>query len=444
LATYNRLIMASLQHVVFEGLPAVGKSEILEVLARFYPDRVRVLPELVKEIVLASGLDLFRDREALGRAIIDALPERAEAVRRILEGGFLCLEESHLGVHLAYARALGDRPFVDAYTEIEGALPDPDLYIRLEIPIPASIARQKARGTPAFDVYGDRLSPMLASLDRWHVERKTPFCAIPADRPPHDVIGEIEGLLGLDYASGDPSGSETFDVLLLLGRPASGKSEFIDFMISCPGERRASEYHVGPFDVIDDFPILWELFEDDDLWESLGRPRLYSRRCNGNYAVTDPGLWPFLIAKIDRTALARPRPPSASRQQTLIVEFSRGGPTGYADALAGLSDELLRRAVILYVSVSFEESWRRNIARYDDADRGGILTHSVPRAEMEKTYGTDDWFDLAPDPVGEIDVRGIRIPYATMDNEPESKDPAVLGPRYRGALSPLFEARARR
>jgi hypothetical protein len=63
---------------------------------------------------------------------------------------------------------------------------------------------------------------------------------------------------------------------------------------------------------------------------------------------------------------------------------------------------------------------------------------------MEKTYGVDDWLDLAPRPVGAIDVRGIRVLYATMDNEPESTDPEVLGPRYRSALARLFGARARR
>ena len=53
-------------------------------------------------------------------------------------------------------------------------------------------------------------------------------------------------------------------------------------------------------------------------------------------------------------------------------------------------------------------------------------------------YGTDDWFNLAPTELGTVDVRGIREPFVTMPNEPESKDPAVLGPRYESALAPLF------
>jgi hypothetical protein len=203
---------------------------------------------------------------------------------------------------------------------------------------------------------------------------------------------------------------------------------------------RAEAFRIAPFRVVDDFPILWERFEEDDVWERLGRPRLHSKRCDGNYAVTDDGLWPFLIEKINRRVEPVLAEPGRLDHRTLIVEFSRGGPTGYADALARFSPAILERAAILYVSVSFEESWRRNIARYDEKLRDGILTHSVPREEMERTYGTDDWRSIAGAPRGTVEIRGIRVPYATMNNEPESTDPIVLSGRYAGALGPLYDA----
>ena len=430
--------MDPIRHVIIEGLPAAGKSEILELLARVYPQTVRVLPELVKDLVMRLHLDLFRDRAKLTEAITAELPRRADAIRSVLEGGFLCIEESHLAVHCAYAHALGDRAFIEAFNALEGRLPKPDCYVRLEIPITESRTRQIARATPGFEVSEDDLHSMLGHLDRWHERRQTNLLRVNADRPAHETLDEIERQLGLTYGVRANALRETFDVLLLLGRPAGGKSEFIDFFTSCPPSVAASEYRIAPISVVDDFPILWELFRDDDLWEQLGRPRLYSRRCDGNYAVTDPGLWPFLIGRINRT-ISDLRALDHAAGRTLIVEFSRGGPTGYRDALAALSPEILRRAAILYISVSFEESWRRNIARYDRDNRGGILTHSVPREEMEKTYGVDDWSDLAHAPVGVIDVAGIRVPYATMPNEPESNDPAVLGPRYQGALVSLYE-----
>jgi len=429
-----------MDYVVVEGLPAVGKSEVLALLERFYPESVRVLPELVKRVVEREGLDLFRERAALTAAITAALPERRERILEILNQGFLCLEESHLGVHFAYSTALGDTGFVDAYAGLRESLPAPDAFVRLEIPVPRSSERQGARGTPGFEVDAAVLDRMLSELDRLHEDRTSRLIRIDANRPAHEVVQELAEFLGLSYGVPRESLRETFDVLLLLGRPASGKSEFIDFMNGCPAAERAGTFRIAPFDVVDDFPILWERFEEDDVWERLGRPRFHSKRCNGNYTVTDDGLWGFLIEKINRRVEQTFALPERFDHRTMIVEFSRGGPTGYADALAELSPSILERAAILYVSVSFEESWRRNIARYDEKLRDGILTHSVPREEMEKTYGIDDWDSIAGEAHGTIEVQGIRISYATMCNEPESADPSVLRQRYGDALRPLYDA----
>jgi len=427
-----------MDYVVLEGLPAVGKSEVLALVARFYPESVRVLPELVKQVVERERLDLFRDRDALTEAVEAALPARRDRIREILGQGFLCLEESHLAVHRAYAVALGDARFVEAYAALCETVPTPDAFVRLEIPAVRSVERQRPRATPAFEVEAETLDRMLSELDRWHAERGTRLIRIDADRPADETVRQLVRVLGLSYRTPHRALDETFDVLLLLGRPASGKSEFIDFLNGRASAERAASFHIAPFEVVDDFPILWRRFEDDDIWEGLGRPRLHSKRCNGNYAVTDDGLWDFLIEKINRRV--EPMLSAAGRwvRRTLIVEFSRGGPTGYADALARLAPSILERAAILYVEVSFEESWRRNLARYDEARQDGILTHSVPREEMERTYGVDDWHTLVSGTEGEIEVGGVPIPYATLHNEPESTDPIVLGRRYRAALEPLF------
>ncbi len=427
-----------MDYIVVEGLPAVGKSEVLALLARFYPESVRVLPELVKQVVEREGLDLFREREPLTAAIAAALPERRQRILEILDQGFLCLEESHLGVHRAYSLALGDTGFVDVYEGLRDALPPPDAFVRLEIPAARSSERQRARGTPGFEVEAAALDRMLSELDRWHADHASRLIRIDADRPAHETVQELTELLGLSYGAPRESLRQTFDVLLLLGRPASGKSEFIDFVNACPATERAETFRIAPFNVVDDFPILWERFEEDDVWERLGRPRLHSKRCNGNYAVTDDGLWGFLIEKINRRVEQTFASAERFDRRSLIVEFSRGGPTGYADALERLSPSILERAAILYVSVSFEESWRRNIARYDEKLRDGILTHSVPRKDMERTYEIDDWDSIAGETHDTIEVRGIRVPYATMYNEPESTDPSVLRERYASALGPLY------
>jgi thymidylate kinase len=426
-----------MNHVIFEGLPAVGKSETLELLARFYPHRIRVVPELVKSLVLREGIDLLTERSRLSDAIRKALPERRRLVREMIDRGYFCLEESHLGVHYAYSAALGDREFVELYATIADALPVPDAYIRMEIPIADSLDRQQARGTAAFDIDGQTLGRMLAELDRWHGPQPGPLWRVDANRDPHSVLSEIESLLGLSYSASSFVADETFDVLLLLGRPASGKSEFIEFMTQLSSDHRSREFFLAPLQIVDDFPILWELFQQDDVWEAVGRGRLVSKRCQENYAVRDDSVWGFLIEQINRRALSCLQTPTPGKK-TLLIEFSRGGFRGYRDALENLTPDILRRAAALYISVSFEESWRRNVARYDARRRDGILTHSVPREEMERTYGTDDWRSLTSGDTGTIQVRDIDLPYVTMNNEPESQDPAVLAERYRAALAPLY------
>jgi len=426
-----------IKHIIFEGLPALGKSETLELLARFYPERVVVFPELVKEVATREQIDILTERERLTEALIAALPERREAITKITSSGRICLEESHLGVHYAYAKALGDDRFIGVYPKIERTIPAPDLFLRLVAPTDISVARQKGRNTPGYFIDGDTLDRMLSHLDAWHIARRTNLVTVDADRDPFEFIAEVERIIGLRYLSQRARVKDVFPIIFLLGRPASGKSEFIDFMKKTPLPERAELYHIGNLRVIDDFPILWEKFIEDDIWEQLGRGRLFSRLAGSNYAVADPTIWAFLIEKLNRLGEEALR--ELRDGGTLLIEFARGGEDGYRSALSLLSPEILKRASILYVDVSFEESWRRNQARYDEARRDSILTHSVPHEDLEKTYGTDDWKELTRDTSGRLRVNGFSIPYVTMKNEPESKDPAVLGPRYRASLKPLYE-----
>lgn len=429
----------AMRYVVIEGLPAAGKSELLGLLERFYPNQVRILPELVKTTVEQHGIDLFRERGRLTAALVKALPERKRAVKDILAQGLTCLEESHLGVHLAYSHALGDESFVAAYKELaqeDRAAPVPDAYVRLGISPAVSVSRQEARGTPDFFVGEDALARMLNALQGWHLEQGTSLATIAAERPASEVIRDVESFLGLTYTGEKSSPGEAVDVLLLLGRPGGGKSEFIDFMYKSDAKRRRERFHLGAIRVLDDFPILWEKFLEDDVWESITGARRDSRPSGGNYIVSNDDLWPFLIEQLNRRA--EPILQSGAGGETLIIEFARGGASGYRDALERLSPAVLSRAAILYISVPFEESWRRNVARYDEARRGGILTHSVPREEMERSYGIDDWDALAPDPAGMISVGSMSIPYVTLNNVPELKDPDKLARRYGDALDKLY------
>ena len=66
-----------------------------------------------------------------------------------------------------------------------------------------------------------------------------------------------------------------FDVIILLGRPASGKSEIIDYLKKTSEEERLRRFHVGKFEEIDDFPMLWTWFEEDAILEKImKKPRI--------------------------------------------------------------------------------------------------------------------------------------------------------------------------
>ena len=232
----------------------------------------------------------------------------------------------------------------------------------------------------------------------------------------------------------------TFPVILLIGRPAAGKSEIIDYLKKLPDGVRCARLHIAPFVEIDDFVWVWQIFEDDRVWERLGRERLLT---DTKLYFKDPFTWNFLIGKINlEFEKYLTRDPGFLGAHTILVEFARGGENGFADAFAHLSDEILSRAAIVYVSVSYEESFRRNRRRAKPGQEDSILYHSLPDEKMEKYYKTNDWAKLSGGKSqGIIQVREHRVPFAVFQNEPEqTDDPAKLGPALEEVFGKLWEA----
>jgi hypothetical protein len=232
--------------------------------------------------------------------------------------------------------------------------------------------------------------------------------------------------------------ADCFEVVILIGRPAAGKSEVIDFLRRTDEAERARRFHIGAFAELDDFPFVWETFEIDDLLERLGQPRVFT---TPDYYFKGDHLWNLFIERINlefRKGLARD--PEITRKQTVLVEFSRGGENGFGEAFAHLDDEILRRAGIVYIDVSYEESVRKNRRRFDPAQADSILYHSLPDEKMERYYRSNDWERLSGGRAsGRTRVRSFDVPFAVFANEPEkTDDPAKLGPALETVFATLW------
>jgi hypothetical protein len=230
-----------------------------------------------------------------------------------------------------------------------------------------------------------------------------------------------------------------FDILILIARPAAGKSEVIKYLSELAADTRKKEFHLGDLVVLDDFPMLWRWFEEDALLAKMGMARLYTDE-NGYF--TDNSYWHLLIRLIDLDYKKLvTKEPAFHEKGSVIIEFSRGSEHGgYREALAQIPAEMLARASILYVSVPFEESYRKNRRRYNPENADSILEHSVPDEKMQKLYAEDDWQVLTKDSPGFLTVNGVQVPYVTFENSDDvtTRGGKELEVRLKDAIDQLW------
>jgi hypothetical protein len=237
--------------------------------------------------------------------------------------------------------------------------------------------------------------------------------------------------------------SNNFDVIILIGRPASGKSEIIDFLKHTERVKRSKKFHVAQMDVLDDFPMLWTWFEEDHiLGETFGKPRLHTD--DQGYFKYDY-LWDLLIERLDLEYGKRLRDVSDYHSHfTTIIEFSRGNEHGgYTRAFEHLSDAILSHAGIVYVDVPYEESLRKNRRRSNPEKPDSILAHSLPDEKLERLYRYDDWKDLCGDDPAFLTLRSRRIPYTVFENTDDvtTSKPLLLAARLEDVLGRLWRLR---
>ncbi len=226
-------------------------------------------------------------------------------------------------------------------------------------------------------------------------------------------------------------------VIILIGRPAAGKSEVIDFLKHTSAAERQQRFHIGAYEEFDDFVYVWETFEVDDILSRHGKPRLWS---DEKYWFKDHFLWNLYIERINlayRKKLAAT--PSYHETHTALVEFARGGENGFAEAFSYLHEEILKRACIIYIKVTYEESVRKNRRRARPGMEDSILYHSLPDEKMEFYYKTNDWDKLAAKDPSYIEIKGFKVPYAVFENMPEkTDDPLKLGTELEKATTKLW------
>ena len=231
-----------------------------------------------------------------------------------------------------------------------------------------------------------------------------------------------------------------FDVLILIARPAAGKSEIIHFLKNTPVDRRQERFHMGTIDEIDDFPMLWTWFEEDDLLAQLGHARLHTTP-DGSFRWLY--LWDVLIRRISLEYHKRLRDHSASAQPvTTLVEFARGKQHGgFRRAFKHLSPELLSHAAILYINVSYAESLRKNRRRFNPARPDSILEHGLSDEKMQQLYAEVDWQELTRGKVeGYLTIQGILVPFVVFENEDDvtTHGGEPLGQRLEARLGELW------
>ena len=232
--------------------------------------------------------------------------------------------------------------------------------------------------------------------------------------------------------------SETFKILFLIGRPAAGKSEIISFLKSLPVAERNTTCHIGDFREIDDFPMIWTWFEEDDILTKNGKPRLYTDK-DGYFKFNY--LWNLLIERLEMEYW-KLEASSLTDGDTAVIEFARGMEHGgFREAFYHFSDKLLRQAAVLYIDVSFEESLRKNRKRFNPDKPYSILEHALPDEKLKRLYGESDWPELCSADPDYLHLKGTRVPYIVFENKDDvtTKGGEALAGRLRRCLAELWE-----
>jgi len=183
--------------------------------------------------------------------------------------------------------------------------------------------------------------------------------------------------------------------VFILGRPGSGKSTAIDWIIELAGRRGYSATHIRDYD------ILLDMFKRDTKGER------FLPDDHGGFIVTKfPVLNTALkqletqvekqIQELHRLS-QEPQHLSTTQKEILLIEFARDN---YDAALKNFTPEFLEGAYFLFLDLNLEKCIERIRLRRDnrspvhirrDSDASKLDRHFVSDSIMEKYYRTNNW-----------------------------------------------------
>ena len=167
--------------------------------------------------------------------------------------------------------------------------------------------------------------------------------------------------------------------VLLLGRPGCGKSALYREL-----EKRILESsQAKTIERVDDFPKVWAKFQGDDALEKAGKERIHSKRTDeGGYSFTNADVLNDILKEVNADVLHIDRP-----DHVVFIEFAR---THYVEALQNFDKRILDNCIVIYIEVSFDICWARNVARSGASITQDGDDHRICREEMESIYLHDD------------------------------------------------------
>jgi len=192
--------------------------------------------------------------------------------------------------------------------------------------------------------------------------------------------------------------------VFLLGRPGCGKSALYREL-----EKRILESgQAKTFERVDDFPIVWARIQRDDALEREGKERIYSRRADGGGYLANDNLFDNILKEVNADVLKIDKP-----DHMVFIEFAR---PNYVEALQNFDQRILEHCIAVYMEVSFDICWARNVARHAAAMAQDGDDHLVGREAMETLYLHDD-----QDAFVEY-MRDRNIPVLVVNNEADGEE----------------------